>query len=145
MGFTSAASTRKLYGPRAMQFPRVLVVLVPTLSRQKTNAMNRKIREARILKRAREIAASGRHIGWYYVEAELHTKMGEPLARQVLAKPEIRAELDRICMDARKLRAKRRSEQDQSKVAGSGDDLRVPKHRPMDADDQERLRDDGQD
>jgi hypothetical protein len=66
--------------------------------------MNRKTREARILKRAREIAKSGRHIGWYYVEAELRTRVGEPLAREVLANQQVRDELDQICTEARKRR-----------------------------------------
>src|SRR5688500_10196955 len=70
----------------------------------RTRHVNRKIREARILKRAREIAATGKHIGWYYVEAELRFQMGEPLARQVLSDQQIREELDRICTEARKLR-----------------------------------------
>ena len=69
--------------------------------------MNRKAREARILKRAREIAKTGKHIGWYYVEAELRFQMGEPLAREVLANQQIRDELDRICAGARKLRRQR--------------------------------------
>jgi hypothetical protein len=72
--------------------------------------MNRKTREARILKRAREIAKTGRHIGWYYVEAELRTQMGEPLAREVLADQQVRDELDHICIAARKLR--RRQQRD---------------------------------
>ena len=72
-----------------------------------TSFMNRKTREVRILKRAREIAKTGRHIGWYYVEAELRTRMGEPLAREVLANQQVREELDQICTAARKLRRAR--------------------------------------
>jgi hypothetical protein len=68
------------------------------------DVVNRRVREARILKRAREIARTGRHIGWYYVEAELRFQMGEPLAREVLANQQIRDELDRICTEARKLK-----------------------------------------
>lgn len=53
--------------------------------------------KARVIKRAKEVAASGRHVGWFYVAWELKEKMGEPLALQVLEKEPIRFEIDRIC------------------------------------------------
>jgi hypothetical protein len=73
-------------------------------------AVNRRIRQARLLRRAREIASSGRHIGWYYVASELRFQMGEPLAFQILDNPQVRDELDRICAAARSIRTERRIE-----------------------------------
>src|SRR5687767_11986624 len=75
----------------------------PTAHRQSIlgATVNRKVREARILRRAREIASSGRHIGWYYVASELHFQMGEPLAFEIIDNPQVRDELDRICAAAR--------------------------------------------
>ena len=69
--------------------------------------MKKKDHEARLVKLAKEIAASGRHIGWYYVACELRRK-GEPLALEVLEKEPIRFELERICAQSidRKIRAK---------------------------------------
>jgi hypothetical protein len=61
----------------------------------------RKDHEARLIRRAREIAASGRHIGWFYVAHELRN-LGEPLALQVLEKEPIRSELDRTCSESAK-------------------------------------------
>jgi hypothetical protein len=40
---------------------------------------------ARITKRAREIAKTGRHNGWFWIAGELQ-QAGEPLAMQVLEK-----------------------------------------------------------
>jgi len=69
--------------------------------------VNAKAREARILKRAKEIAATGDHIGWFYVA---HALTGEPLALQVLEKEPNRSEIDAICGKAtkRKWAAQRR-------------------------------------
>ena len=55
---------------------------------------------ARITKRAREIAETGRHNGWFWIAAELQQD-GEPLAMQVLEKEPLRSELDRTCQAAR--------------------------------------------
>jgi hypothetical protein len=60
------------------------------------------------LRRAREIASSGRHIGWYYVASELRFQTGEPLAIEILDTPQMRDELDRICAAARTIRTERR-------------------------------------
>ena len=61
----------------------------------------RKDHEARLIRLAREIAATGRHIGWFYVANELKS-LGEPLALQVLEKEPIRSELDGICAKSAK-------------------------------------------
>ncbi len=89
--------------------------------------MNRKVREARILRRAREIASSGRHIGWHYVAFELHFQMGEPLAFEILDTPQVRDELDQICAAARRIRTERRVER--SAESGRPIESAVPKRR----------------
>jgi hypothetical protein len=61
--------------------------------------VKKKDHEARLAKLAKVIAASGLHIGWWYVACELRRK-GEPLALQVLEKEPIRSELDRICAES---------------------------------------------
>jgi len=66
--------------------------------------MSKSDQVARVLKLAREIAGSGRHISAFYVEHELRSKWGEPLATQVLADPKTKAEIDELC--ARAIRAK---------------------------------------
>jgi hypothetical protein len=101
--------------------------------------VNRKIREARILKRAREIAATGKHIGWYYVEAELRFQMGEPLARQVLSDQQIREELDRICTEARKLRRQCGALQPDSEAAAGATEAH-PKRRRLNTDQKRALK-----
>ena len=70
--------------------------------------MKKKDHEARIMKRAREIAKSGRHNGWFYVAWELHEN-GEPLALQVLEKEPLRSDIDRICIVARKRKQERQN------------------------------------
>jgi hypothetical protein len=42
--------------------------------------MKRQHHEARVVERAKKIARSGRHIGWFYVACELQHGRGEPLA-----------------------------------------------------------------
>jgi hypothetical protein len=64
------------------------------MSRQKNH-------EQRLWRLAKEIAASGRHISWFYVASELAEK-GEPLAYSLLEKEPVRSELDLICEKARK-------------------------------------------
>lgn len=59
----------------------------------------KKKQEERILKRARDLAATGRHISWFYVAHEIREK-GEPLAEQLLEQEPIRSEIDRICEKA---------------------------------------------
>ncbi len=58
--------------------------------------MSAKKAEERITRRAKEIASTGRHIGWWYVAQELRGG-GEPLAIQVLEREPLRSEIDRIC------------------------------------------------
>jgi len=61
--------------------------------------VNTKAREARIMKRAKEVAATGDHLGWFYVA---HAVTGEPLAVQVLEREPNRSEIDAICEKATK-------------------------------------------
>lgn len=62
--------------------------------------MKHKHHAERLTKRAREIAATGRHNGWFWIAGELQ-RGGEPLAMQVLEKEPLRSELDRTCQAAR--------------------------------------------
>ena len=58
-------------------------------------------REAYVIKRARELAASGRYFSWRDVEVVLRFEEDFPEARQWLDNPVIRDELDRLCEHAR--------------------------------------------
>jgi hypothetical protein len=58
-------------------------------------------REAYVVKRARELAASGRYFSWRDVEVVLRFEEDLPEARQWLDNPVIRDELDRLCQRAR--------------------------------------------
>jgi hypothetical protein len=58
-------------------------------------------REAYVIKRARELAASGRYFSWRDVEVVLRFEEDVPEARQWLDSPVIRDELDRLCDRAR--------------------------------------------
>ena len=60
-----------------------------------------KAHEQRMAKLAREIAATGRHNGWFHIAMELQTKRGEPLAQQVLGREPFCSELDRKCAEVR--------------------------------------------
>ncbi len=60
-----------------------------------------KAHEQRIVKLAREIAATGRHNGWFHIAHELRTR-GEPLALNVLECEPYRSELDQRCADVRR-------------------------------------------
>ena len=62
------------------------------------------------MRRARQIASSGLHAGWRNVVSELHFQMGERLAFEILDKPQVRDELDRICAAARIIRVEPRTE-----------------------------------
>lgn len=62
--------------------------------------MKRSKHAERLHKLAREIAATGRHNGWFWVAGEL-SQAGYPLAIQLLAEEPIRSELDRLCEAAR--------------------------------------------
>lgn len=62
--------------------------------------MNRKDREAQILRRAYEIATTGKHVGRYFIEAKLRFEPGESPGIEILADPHFSAELDRICAEA---------------------------------------------
>ena len=62
-------------------------------------------RQQRTLKKARAIAKSGRHIGWYYVAAELQFGGGDPQAISILEKEPYRSELDRLCAKASQRRS----------------------------------------
>ena len=69
--------------------------------------MKKQHHEARVVKGAKEIARSGRHIGWFYVASELRER-GEPLALQILEKEPFRSEIDLICIEARKRKREQR-------------------------------------
>lgn len=57
--------------------------------------------EKRILKKAREIAETGRHSGWFHIAMELQLAAGEPLAASVLEREPYRSELDKRCDEVR--------------------------------------------
>lgn len=57
--------------------------------------------EKRILKKARAIAETGRHNGWFYIAMELQLDAGEPLAASVLEREPYRSELDKRCDEVR--------------------------------------------
>jgi hypothetical protein len=63
--------------------------------------MSKTEREQRILKKAEEIARSGRHVGWWYVATELQFERERPLAISILEKEPFRSKLDSICEEAR--------------------------------------------
>lgn len=63
---------------------------------------NQKAHELRIVKLAREIAATGRHNGWFHIAMELQSQRGEPLAQKVLEREPFRSELDRKCAEVRR-------------------------------------------
>ena len=69
--------------------------------------MKRGKHEQRIHREAREIAASGRHNGWFHVAGEL-SQRGLPLALELLGEEPIRSELDQLCAAARPAWLKRR-------------------------------------
>lgn len=72
--------------------------------------MKREDHRKRLGKRARAIAASGRHNGWFHLAWELRD-LGEPLAVEILGEEPLRSELDRLCAAARPAwLAQRRSE-----------------------------------
>jgi hypothetical protein len=56
-----------------------------------------KAHEKRILKLANQIAATGRHNGWFHIAMELENKRGEPLAQQILEREPHRSQLDKAC------------------------------------------------
>jgi hypothetical protein len=56
----------------------------------------------RLIRLAREIAKTGKHISWFYIEQELQFDRREPLAPAALSDPALRTELDKICAEARK-------------------------------------------
>jgi len=95
---------------------RLPCALAPSLIRvdgilhspQGFDVVNRKAREAQILRRAREIATAGREISRHSIEAKLRFEMDEPLALEILNDQQFKAELDRVCIEARMLRAKKR-------------------------------------
>lgn len=64
------------------------------------SVVNRKDREAQILRRAYEIATTGKHVGRYFIEAKLRFEPGESPGIEILADPHFSAELDRICAEA---------------------------------------------
>ena len=64
--------------------------------------MKKSDREQRTVKKAREIAKSGRHIGWWYVASELQFQGGDPQAIKILEQEPIRSELDRLCQQSLK-------------------------------------------
>ncbi len=66
--------------------------------------MKKRKREVRIQSRAREIAATARHINWCYVLAELRSRTNAQVANDALSSQAFREELDRICAAARVVR-----------------------------------------
>ena len=62
--------------------------------------MDKSQREQRTIKKAREIAKSGRHIGWWYVATEMTVDGGDPKAVSILEKEPIKSELDALCQAA---------------------------------------------
>ena len=58
-------------------------------------------KQERIWKRAYEMARSGEFPSWITIEWELRFNEEFPEARQMLEDPFIRAELDRLCGEAR--------------------------------------------
>ncbi len=57
--------------------------------------------EKRILKKAREIAETGRHNGWFHIAMDLQLAVGEPLAVSVLEREPYPSELDKRCAEVR--------------------------------------------
>jgi hypothetical protein len=61
--------------------------------------VKREDHKKRIYREARELAATGRHNGWFHVAGELSLRL--PLAMELLGEEPIRSELDRLCDAAR--------------------------------------------
>ena len=63
--------------------------------------MNKPERRAYVLRRAREMAATGHHIDYLTIQNALLSQ-GHDEVRDWLAKPSLRRELEQICAEARK-------------------------------------------
>jgi hypothetical protein len=63
--------------------------------------LKKRDQEEYVLRRAKELAASGRFAGWLGIEFELRYGEGFELAHAWLDYPPVRAELDIICQQAK--------------------------------------------
>jgi hypothetical protein len=103
--------------------------------------VNRRDREAHILRRAHEIAMTGKHIGRNSIEAKLRFELGESPGIEILVDQHFSAELDRICAEASVLRA-RRSEAKRgcAEAVGSPTEIPRPRRRRLNAEQKRALK-----